>query len=83
MAGLRSIRKKSPTKAGNQPIEQKDYIGTGPYKFVDWRPNRYVEVEKFDGYKPVQGKGRRLSPAPASPISTRSGSFPCRTSARA
>lgn len=38
-------------KAGNKPIEQKDYIGTGPYKFVEWRPNRYVEVEKFDKYK--------------------------------
>jgi len=39
-------------KAGNKPIEQKDYIGTGPYKFVEWRPNRYVEVEKFGKYKP-------------------------------
>ncbi|WP_247807691.1 MULTISPECIES: ABC transporter substrate-binding protein [unclassified Bradyrhizobium] len=44
-------------KAGNRPIEQKDYIGTGPYKFVEWRPNRYVEVERFEGYKPVKEKG--------------------------
>jgi peptide/nickel transport system substrate-binding protein len=44
------------TNAGNRPIEQKDYIGTGPYKFVEWRPNRYVEVERFDGYKPVKDK---------------------------
>ena len=57
MAVLRSIRKTSPPRRANQPIEQKDYIGTGPYKFVEWRPNRYVEVEKFDGYKPREGKG--------------------------
>jgi peptide/nickel transport system substrate-binding protein len=43
-------------KAGNKPIEPKDYIGTGPYKFVDWRPNRYVEVEKFDKYQPRKEK---------------------------
>ena len=30
--------------AGNKPIEPKDYIGTGPYKFGEWRPNRYVEL---------------------------------------
>lgn len=43
-------------KAGGKPIEQKDYIGTGPYKFVEWRPNRYVEVQKFDKYKPRKEK---------------------------
>lgn len=36
--------------AGNKPIEPKDYIGTGPYKFGEWRPNRYVELTRFDGY---------------------------------
>ncbi len=38
------------TAAGNKPIEPKDYIGTGPYKFGEWRANRYVELVKFDGY---------------------------------
>ncbi len=42
--------------AGNKPIEQKDYIGTGPYKFKEWRPNRYVELEKFADYKPRSEK---------------------------
>ena len=37
-------------KATDQPIEQADYIGTGPYMFKEWRPNRYVEVVRFDGY---------------------------------
>lgn len=30
--------------------ELKTYIGTGPYKFVEWRPDQYVLVERFDGY---------------------------------
>ncbi len=51
------------SNAGNKPIEQKDYIGTGPYKFVEWRPNRYVEVERFDGYKPRPEKGDGYSGA--------------------
>ncbi|MEO6013971.1 MAG: ABC transporter substrate-binding protein [Devosia sp.] len=38
------------SKATETPIEQVDYIGTGPYKFSDWRPNRYVELVRFDGY---------------------------------
>ena len=43
--------------AGNKPIEQKDYIGTGPYKFGEWRPNRYVELTRFDGYKRASESG--------------------------
>ncbi|SFJ02084.1 ABC transporter substrate-binding protein [Bradyrhizobium sp. Gha] len=54
--GLAIYPEEIASKAGNRPIEQKDYIGTGPYKFVEWRPNRYVEVERFDGYKPVKDK---------------------------
>jgi len=45
------------SKAGAEPIQQEDYIGTGPYKFKEWRPNRYVEVERFDGYKPRSEPG--------------------------
>jgi peptide/nickel transport system substrate-binding protein len=38
------------SKATDKPIEQTDYIGTGPYMFKEWRPNRYIEVVRFDGY---------------------------------
>ena len=34
----RSIRPRIVSKAGNKPIEQKDYIGTGPYKFERMAP---------------------------------------------
>ncbi|UOM35749.1 ABC transporter substrate-binding protein [Acuticoccus sp. I52.16.1] len=37
-------------EAGGEPIKPESYIGTGPYKFSDWRPNRYVELVKFDDY---------------------------------
>jgi peptide/nickel transport system substrate-binding protein len=30
-------------------------IGTGPYKFVDWKPDRYVLLERFDQYTPQPG----------------------------
>ncbi len=38
------------TAAGGEPIKPENYIGTGPYRFVEWRPNRYVELEKFADY---------------------------------
>ncbi|HSW19003.1 MAG TPA: glutathione ABC transporter substrate-binding protein GsiB [Ramlibacter sp.] len=25
-------------------------VGTGPFKFVEWKPSDYLKVEKFDGY---------------------------------
>jgi peptide/nickel transport system substrate-binding protein len=43
--------------AGNKPIEPKDYIGTGPYKFGEWRPNRYIELTRFDGYSKLSAPG--------------------------
>lgn len=30
-------------------------IGTGPYKFVEWKPDRYVLLERFDQYKRQSG----------------------------
>ena len=37
-------------EAGAEPISKENYIGTGPYKFSSWRPNRYVELVRFDDY---------------------------------
>jgi len=34
--------------AGTQPLRQ--FIGTGPYKFVEWAPDRYVHLARFDQY---------------------------------
>ena len=34
--------------AGPAPIDVVDHIGTGPYAFGEWRPNRYVELVRFE-----------------------------------
>ena len=39
--------------AGAEPLDVAAYIGTGPYKFNEWRPNRYVELVRFDDYSAV------------------------------
>ena len=36
--------------AGADPVDQAGYIGTGPYQFAEWNPNRFIEVTRFDGY---------------------------------
>ncbi len=36
--------------AGGDPIAAENYVGTGPYKFGELRPNRHVELVKFDDY---------------------------------
>ena len=38
------------TEAGGEPIKPDNYVGTGPYQFVEWRPNRHVELTKFEDY---------------------------------
>ena len=38
------------TAAGGDQISPENYIGTGPYKFGEIRPNRYVELIRFDDY---------------------------------
>jgi len=38
------------TAAAGEPISPDNYIGTGPFKFGEWRPNRYVELVKNDAY---------------------------------
>ena len=41
--------------AASAPIAVSDYIGTGPYRFSEWRPNRYVELVRFDDYSGPSG----------------------------
>lgn len=38
------------TAAAGEPIAAENYVGTGPYKFGEIRPNRYVELVRFDDY---------------------------------
>lgn len=34
-----------------------DYIGTGPYKFAEWKQDQYIRLEKFDEYTPYGTEG--------------------------
>ena len=38
------------SKANKTPLAIKDYIGTGPYKMGEWKPNRYLEIVRFEDY---------------------------------
>jgi len=38
--------------AGGEPLAPDAIIGTGPFMFGEWRPNRYIELVKFDDYAP-------------------------------
>ena len=42
--------------AGKEPIAPENYIGTGPYMFNEWQPNRHVELVRFDGYSSPDGE---------------------------
>ncbi|MFT4726759.1 MAG: peptide/nickel transport system substrate-binding protein [Granulosicoccus sp.] len=41
--------------ATKEPITPESYIGTGPYKFNEWQPNRHVELVRFDKYTSPPG----------------------------
>ena len=42
--------------AGKEPIKPEQYIGTGPYKFDEWKPNRHVKLSRFDDYSSAEGE---------------------------
>lgn len=39
--------------AGDQGITE--FIGTGPYKFVEWKQDQHVHLEKFEDYQSLEG----------------------------
>lgn len=36
--------------AGEDALQ--DYVGTGPFRFVEWQQDQYIHVASFDGYQP-------------------------------
>ena len=39
-------------KYPDEPVEEN--IGTGPFKFVEWKPHQYIKMVRFEDYKPVE-----------------------------
>ena len=33
-----------------------EYVGTGPYRFVEWQPDVHIRVERFDAYSSPDGE---------------------------
>jgi peptide/nickel transport system substrate-binding protein len=33
-----------------------EFIGTGPYKLAEWKPDQYIRMVRFDDYKSLPGK---------------------------
>ena len=33
-----------------------EWVGTGPFKLAEWKPDQYIRMVRFDGYKPVAAK---------------------------
>src|SRR5262245_29554457 len=29
-----------------------EFVGTGPFKLVEWKPDQYIRMVRYDGYKP-------------------------------
>lgn len=51
--------------AGNQARPMTRYIGTGPFRFVERQPDRYIQLRRFDEYTPREDAaswygGRRI-----------------------
>ena len=42
--------------AGKEPVAPESYIGTGPYMFSEWQPNRHVELVRYENYQSLEGK---------------------------
>lgn len=42
--------------AGGNPIAPENYVGTGPFRFKEWRANRHVELVRFGDYAAVDSK---------------------------
>jgi peptide/nickel transport system substrate-binding protein len=48
-----------PAEEAAKPANQINYIGTGPFRFIEYKPDSHVKIERFDGYVPnPNAKGR-------------------------
>lgn len=48
-----------PAAQAAKPANAPDNIGTGPFQFVEYRPDSHVKLRRFDGYAPNQNFASR------------------------
>lgn len=53
--GPRIYPKEIAEAADAKPIPPEHYIGTGPYKFVEWVPGRHIRLQRFEKYSSPPG----------------------------
>ena len=41
-----------PAEEAAKAANQINYIGTGPFRFVEYKPDSHVKIARFDGYVP-------------------------------
>ena len=70
-------RRRVVEAAGDGPL--KEYIGTGPYRFVEHRPDRHIKLARFKEYAARSRAGQRLRRQARRRSSTRSCSSRCPT----
>lgn len=44
------VPKKHVEKVGDEAFGNAQPVGTGPWKFVEWKRDQYIKLEAFDGY---------------------------------
>src|SRR5262249_57776038 len=58
-AGANNFAAISPKEIAEKfPPQEKvtEWVGTGPFKLVEWKPDQYIKMVRFDGYQPRSEK---------------------------
>lgn len=48
--GPRIVPAEIVESAGGEPIKPENYVGTGPYEFVEWKAGDYILLKRFENY---------------------------------
>ncbi len=56
-----AIMPKEVIEATGEDEEVAEYIGTGPFKFVEWKPDRYIHLTKYEDYQALEEEADGLA----------------------
>lgn len=52
------IMPKTVIDSADESTGVSEYIGTGPYKFTEWKDGQYIKMDKFEDYQPYGTEGQ-------------------------